>query len=268
MAKHPFQTAIEDGVSREQLGAILDPDVTMWAPLLTDPVRGRELVLDLLAEVAQVAAPITYSSQVADQNQTLLFWDGTVAGHPMQGVTILTDGTGGRIREIRAVLRPWPVVNLLVQAVRERIGDRFPATAWELGPKADGGRVFTPIALGSLPPAPDMVLHSPILAKAVTGGEEVAEAVRLAHQVQSESSYTCVIATPDRVIELFDCDADGYPMEGIWDRRLNSDGQVTELSVYLRPFPAVTVLHFNAKTIAQRDGFLAGEDYWELPDGG
>ena len=49
-----------------------------------------------------------------------------------------------------------------------------------------------------------------------------------------------------------DCDADGYPMEGLWDRRIGADGLVREPSVYLRPLPAVTVLRFKATAIAQR----------------
>jgi hypothetical protein len=39
--------------------------------------------------------------------------------------------------------------------------------------------------------------------------------------MQSPSSYTSIIATPDLLIELFDCDADGYPMEGMWIQKLN-----------------------------------------------
>ena len=101
--------------------------------------------------------------------------------------------------------------------------------------------------------------------KAVRGKDEVTEAVRIAHGVQSASSYTSIIATPDLLVELFDCDADGYPMEGMWIQRINRDGLVNELTVYLRPCPAVTVLRNRAKQIAQQGKFLGGADYWELP---
>jgi hypothetical protein len=109
-----------------------------------------------------------------------------------------------------------------------------------------------------------MVLHSPILAKPVTGAQQVTEAVRIAHEVQSRSSYTSIIATPQVLIELFDCDADGYPMEGMWIQRLDADGKVSDLTVYLRPYPAVTVLRDGARTLARQGGFLAADDYWEL----
>jgi hypothetical protein len=109
-----------------------------------------------------------------------------------------------------------------------------------------------------------MVLHSPILAKSVAGGDQVTEAVRIAHEVQSRSSYTSIIATPQVLIELFDCDADGYPMEGMWVQRLDADGKVGDLTVYLRPYPAVTVLREGARSVAEQGGFLAGAEYWEL----
>ena len=109
-----------------------------------------------------------------------------------------------------------------------------------------------------------MVLHSPMLAKSVHGKAEVEEAVGLAHQVQSRSSYTSIIATPDLLIELFDCDADGYPMEGMWIQKLNEQGQIYDLTVMLRPYPAVTVLRNMTKELAEKRGVL-GKEYWELP---
>ena len=50
------------------------------------------------------------------------------------------------------------------------------------------------------------------------------------------------------VIELFDCDAAGNPMEGLWVSKLNDKGQVYDLTVYLRPYPSVEVLRSNAKS--------------------
>ena len=84
-----------------------------------------------------------------------------------------------------------------------------------------------------------------------------------AHEVQSRSSYTSIIATPDLLIELFDCDAEGYPMEGMWIQKVNEHGQIYDLTVMLRPYPAVTVLRNRAKELAEKRGLL-GAEYWEL----
>ena len=126
-------------------------------------------------------------------------------------------------------------------------------------------RQFTAIALRDLESAPGIVLHSPMLAKAVSGKAEVEESVKIAHEVQSASSYTTIVATPHFVFELFDCDADGYPMEGLWLRQLDEQGRVTELTVMLRPYPAVTVLRNRARALAQST-LLADSAYWELPN--
>jgi hypothetical protein len=103
-----------------------------------------------------------------------------------------------------------------------------------------------------------------MLAKPVSGHDEVEVSVRLAHQVQSESSYSTIIATTELVLELFDCDADGYPLEGLWLRKLNAAGQVTDLTVMLRAYPAVTVLRNHTRELAL-GSVLSGDEYWELP---
>lgn len=159
------------------------------------------------------------------------------------------------------------VVTIFRDAMYKVLSATVPQDYWELGPKPAGTgtpRKFTPIALKPIETAPDMVLHSPMLAKSVHGKAEVEEAVGLAHQVQSRSSYTSIIATPDLLIELFDCDADGYPMEGMWIQKLNEQGQIYDLTVMLRPYPAVTVLRNITKELAEKRGVL-GKEYWELP---
>jgi hypothetical protein len=268
MSKHPFRTAIENRASRDELASLLAPGVVLMAPMLSKPVTEAERVANVLACAAQVAGPIEYTLETRDPRQTFLMWNGHSHGFDLQAVTIVVDDSDGLIQEIRVLMRPWPVVALFRDDMYKLLADVVPQDHWELQPKAEpaGPRHFTPIGLRPVGPAPDMVLHSPMLAKSVQGKAEVTEAVRIAHEVQSASSYTSIIATPDLLIELFDCDADGYPMEGIWVRTLNADDLVSSLTVYLRPYPAVTVLRNQARQIAgQGDGFLSGDEYWELP---
>src|SRR5262249_479705 len=130
---------------------------------------------------------------------------------------------------------------------------------------SEKSRTFTPIALKPIELAPNMVLHSPMLAKSVSGKAEVVAAVGLAHEIQTASSYTSIVATPNLLVELFDCDADGHPMEGLGVRKLNNQGQIDDLTVYLRPYPAVTVLRNMTKDLGERKGVLLSEDYWQLP---
>jgi hypothetical protein len=268
MTKHPFRVAIESGANRDQLAKLFSPDVAFWAPMLTKPLTGVEAALTLVTHAAQIAGPIEYTHEVRDTKQTFLIWKGRVNGFKLEAVTILVDGEEGLIDQVRVLMRPWPVSTLFRNAMHKELSAAIPQDYWELEPKpADTGipRKFTPIALRPIEKAPDMVLHSPMLAKPVNGSKDVADAVGAAHEIQSASSYTSIIATSDLIIELFDCDADGYPMEGMWIQKLNEQGQINDLTVMLRPYPAVTVLRNRTKDLAEQRGILVGKDYWELP---
>ena len=267
MTKHPFRVAIETDASKEKFGNLFSPNVVLWAPMLTKPVVGVNKVHEVIGQAAKLAGPIQYTLEVSDTKQTVLLWKGQAAGFPLEAATILVDGDDGLIHEVRVLMRSWPVVTIFRDAMYKALSATVPRDDWELGPKpggADTARKFTPIALKPIEIAPDMALHSPILAKSVSGKVHVEEAVKLAHEVQSRSSYTSIVATPDLLIELFDCDADGFPMEGMWIQKVNEQGQIYDLTVMLRPYPAVTVLRNRAKALAEERGLL-GAEYWELP---
>lgn len=267
MSKHPFRLAIEGGNPAEDLARLIAPDAVIYPPMLTKPVRGAENVVRILAAAAKHAAPIEYEYELSDGTQTFLIWKGKAGGFKLEATTIITENELGLITELRVVMRPWPVVTLFRDAMYEELSGVIPQDHWALLPKPAGTgepRQFTAIALKDLTYSSDVVLHSPMLARSVSGHDEVKEAVRLAHQVQSPSSYTTIIATTELVFELFDCDADGHPMEGVWLRKLNAAGEVTDLTVMLRPYPATTVLRNQTRELAQRSA-LSSDDYWELP---
>jgi hypothetical protein len=268
MSKHPFRVAIEAGAGKDELGKLFAPDAVIKAPMLTKPVKGASDVLNIVDHAATLAGPIQYTFEVRDSKQTILLWKGNAGGFALEAATILVDGDDGLIREVRVLMRPWPVVTIFRNAMYKALSGTVPEDCWELQPKPAGSgkpRKFTPIALKPIGLAPGMVLHSPMLAKSVSGKAEVEAAVGLAHEIQSASSYTSIIATPDLLVELFDCDADGNPMEGLWVQKLNEQGQIHDLTVYLRPYPAVTVLRNMTKDLGEKRGVLVGRDYWELP---
>jgi len=267
MSRHPFRLAIESGASKEEFAKLFAPDVTIQAPMLTKPIMGAANVLGILSNAVKIASPIRYTLEVRDPRQTLLFWTGNAGGHILEAVTILVDNDDGLIRELRVLMRPWPIVTIFRNAMYKELSSSIPQDYWELQPKpkdTGGPRKFTPIGVKPVELAPDLVLHSPMLAKSVRGKAEVEAAVGLAHQIQSASSYTSIVATPQLLVELFDCDADGHPMEGIWVQKLNEHGQINDLTVYLRPYPAVTVLRNRTKELGEKTGILVGRDYWEL----
>jgi hypothetical protein len=266
MSKHPFRIAIESGASHEALDRLFSRDAVLLAPMLVKPVASVRQILTVIGHAAQIAGPIQYTLEVRDPKQTFLFWKGLVQGFPLEAVTVVVDDDHGLIREIRVLMRSWPIVKLFRDAMYEALAATIPKDYWELGPRQRNNgqpRQLTPIALKPVEMAPNVVLHSPILAKAVSGKREVEQSIHLAHEVQSASSYTSIIATPEMIIELFGCDADGHLMEGMWIHKLDKDGLVNDLTVMLRPYPAVTVLRTMAKELAEKRGFLE-KDFWDL----
>jgi hypothetical protein len=266
MMKHAFRVAIETGVGPEKFAALFSPDIVLWAPMLTKPVTGVSQVLNVIGHAARIAGPVQYTLEVGDSKQTVLLWKGQIRGFTLDAATILVDGENGLIREVRVLMRSWPVVTLFRNAMYEALSTTIPPDYWELGPKSaatGAARKFTAIALRPIDMAPELALHSPILAKSVSGKTQVEEALKVAHEVQSRSSYTSIIATPDLIIELFDCDADGYSMEGMWIQKVNGSGQIHDLTVMLRPYPAVTVLRNKAKALFEQKAML-GSEFWDL----
>ena len=80
MTKHPFRTAIEKGLDKEDFGKLMVQDVVLWAPMLTKPVTGVSQVLNVIGNAAKIAGPIQYTLEVSDHKQTFLLWKGEVGG--------------------------------------------------------------------------------------------------------------------------------------------------------------------------------------------
>ena len=144
--------------------------------MLTKPIVGAEQAVQILAAAARVADPIEYTLEVNDGGQTILLWRGNADGFHLEAATILLENTEGLIREIRVLMRPWPVVKHFRDAMYDRLAATIPPDFWELQPKpAPTGqpRRFTAIGLRDLKSAPDVVLHSPMLAKSVTSKDRL-----------------------------------------------------------------------------------------------
>jgi hypothetical protein len=65
-----------------------------------------------------------------------------------------------------------------------------------------------------------------------------------------------------RLVEYWNCVVDGHLQQGIDDIKLDGNGRVADQTVWLRPWPVVTVLRDQA--IAANLPFLPA-DYWRLP---
>jgi ketosteroid isomerase-like protein len=110
--------------------------------------------------------------------------------------------------------------------------------------------------------APDVVLHSPLISEHFEGREDVGFLFRtLADEYlfRDDFQYTAELAEGNTVVLAFRGTLRGTEVEGVDLMRVNPDGKISEITVFLRPLPGTTaVAKFLSSRIAGRDNRLKG----------
>jgi hypothetical protein len=100
-----------------------------------------------------------------------------------------------------------------------------------------------------------------MLTKASCGQENVAAIHQLIGGIQGVRTYLARFTSPDKIVEYWNCVIEGHPQQGIDVFELDTEGRVRNQTVWLRPWPVVTILRDRA--IAGQLPFLPA-DYWLL----
>ena len=264
MIRHSYRIATEEAKEPGALASVLAPDVVLEPYLLANASTGRDKAISHLTSLAKLVGTPQYFLELANGETSVLLWNGSFGGRKLQGATVLRE-RDGLISNIMLLMRPWPVMSLVREAMRELVAT-VPASDWELGAKpAPGSIAWGMSAIKMVPPifSREMQFHSPMLAKTLVGGDKIEAGIRVVHEIQHGHGNKAIFATPSMIVELFDFDIEGYPGEGINQWQLDSEGRAAELTVYLRPFPVVTLLRTGV--IAHNIPFLPTE-FWTLPD--
>lgn len=265
MPGHPFRSVTEEAKGPAALAGVLAPDVSLKPQLLATTWRGRDKAISHLTVLTQLVGAPQYFLELANGGMTVLLWNGGFGGRKIQGATVLRN-RDGLVSDIMILMRPWPVLSLVREAMQHELGATTPAADWGLGEKPEtGGLVTETSTIKMVSPvfASDMQFHSPMLSKTLIGGEKIEAGIRVVHEIQHGHGFQAIFATPSMIVELFDFDVEGYPGQGINHWQLDGEGRAAELSVYLRPFPVVTLL--RKAVIARNIPFLPTE-FWTLPD--
>jgi len=110
--------------------------------------------------------------------------------------------------------------------------------------------------------APDVVLHSPLISEAFHGRDDVGFLFRtLADEYLFTDGfhYTAELAEGDTLVLAFRGPLRGTDVEGVDLFKLNPDGKIREVTVFLRPLTGTTaVAKFLSGRIAGRDNRLKG----------
>ena len=265
MVTHRFARAAESG-DPAQIAALLADDVTFHTPILTQDLQGKDLTLRFLGEATRIITDLTYTDEITDGERSFLFWKGTVDQREISGVTVLRNAPEGQITDITVLLRSWGVVANFRDAMLRALADAVPLAAWQLDdgkePVADPDAGVGQRPGGPLPLAPGAAFHSPMLTKTAYGEQDVEDIHKLIGGIQGPRTYLARMTTEHTITEYWNCVIQGHLQQGIDVFELDGQGRVVNQTVWLRPWPVVTLL---------RDAAIAGQlpslpaEFWLLP---
>jgi hypothetical protein len=95
----------------------------------------------------------------------------------------------------------------------------------------------------------DVVLHSPVLFRGFEGRETVLAVLSQVAATLEDLTYTDELTEGKNIVLRFKAKVGNRELEGIDFLELGEDGRVTELTVFMRPFSALTV--FNEQMAAR-----------------
>jgi hypothetical protein len=135
---HPFRALRERGpVTPAEAAVILHEHVVMHTPVLIKPIVGRELVsnvISLSSESRDDPGKYIFEGKI-DPRTTFLRWQGTVEGHQIESLELLTDDENGLLLERTVAYRPFPALKIFRDRLIARTAGRVPDDMWEY-PKA------------------------------------------------------------------------------------------------------------------------------------
>jgi hypothetical protein len=131
---HPLRKLREAGApSPDQVATILAENVVMHSPVLIKPIVGRELVaITISNSLHSRDDPDKYVFEgKLDERTTLLRWQGTVEGHKIESLELLTDDENGLLLERTIAYRPFPAVKIFRERLIELNAGRLPTDMWD-----------------------------------------------------------------------------------------------------------------------------------------
>jgi hypothetical protein len=93
----------------------------------------------------------------------------------------------------------------------------------------------------------DVVLHSPVLFRGFEGRDTVIAVLTHVAATLENFAYTDELAEGDTVVLRFKAKVGERELEGIDFLELDEDGRVRELTVFMRPFSALTTFNEQMK---------------------
>jgi hypothetical protein len=131
---HPFRKLRESGPpTPAQAAAILAENVVMHSPVLIKPIVGREPVAITISNSSHSRdnpGQYVFEARI-DERTTLLRWQGTVEGHEIESLELLTDDENGLLVERTVAYRPFPALKIFRDRLIALNAGKLPAEMWD-----------------------------------------------------------------------------------------------------------------------------------------
>jgi hypothetical protein len=116
-----------------QAAAILNEHVVMHTPVLIKPLVGRELVsivISISSQSRDDAGKYILEGKI-DAHTTFLRWQGTVEGHKIESLELLTDDENGLLLERTVAYRPFPALKIFRDRLIALTAGKVPDDMWD-----------------------------------------------------------------------------------------------------------------------------------------
>jgi hypothetical protein len=109
--------------NRDELWAMLHPDVVFESPVVHTPQRGRDITFKYLLGADQVLGGpgFTYVGEWTGKDSAVLEFENEIQGVKINGVDIITWNENGQITRFKVMVRPLKAINLLHQLMGEQL---------------------------------------------------------------------------------------------------------------------------------------------------
>lgn len=126
---HPYRARREQGSSPEELRDLFAENVVFNSPILKKPVKGRDLVLEVMKKSVQVRDG-RYTAEFRTGNQTVLVWTGMIEDMPLQSFELIEDDANGLIVSRTVAMRSFQALCVFRDAMRKELRDILSDDYW------------------------------------------------------------------------------------------------------------------------------------------
>jgi hypothetical protein len=121
---HPAAARFREAVERHDVEAareLLAEEIVFHSPVTFHPFVGRETVVRLLGEVAQVFEDFRYTDELDVEGAHALIFRARVGERELEGIDLLRFDSDGLIADFTVMLRPLSGLIPFAQAMAERV---------------------------------------------------------------------------------------------------------------------------------------------------